>query len=181
MDIQATGKVFSPQRRTSSISKHQISSLFSILVGHFCSPRPDSADQNQCGSATLVTKMTISQKTERSLTSLDTFSSRDSSCICGREGCCNSRNLRHIFSNSSLMADCPEAFFSYATAVLLRERRAEEQWPAFWVFPAVAWVLLQQHKPAADDLEDQEAFLVFPVASWPVLHPLFPCLCLMPH
>jgi hypothetical protein len=31
MDIQATGEVFSRQRRTSSISKHQISSLFSIF------------------------------------------------------------------------------------------------------------------------------------------------------
>jgi hypothetical protein len=44
--------VFSPQQRTSSTSKHQISSLFSIFAGHSRPLDPDSAlaDQNQCGS-----------------------------------------------------------------------------------------------------------------------------------
>ncbi len=36
-DVQATGEVFSPQKTTSSTSKHEISSLFSIFVGHFFS------------------------------------------------------------------------------------------------------------------------------------------------
>jgi hypothetical protein len=117
--------------------------------------------------------MTISQKTARSLTSLDTFASGDNYCICGRLGCRNSRNLCHIFSNSSLAAACPDAFFSFSTAVLRQEQREEELWP-------VAWVLLQQHKPAVD-LEDQEVLLDFPVASWPVLRQLFPWLFLIPH
>ncbi len=35
-DVQATGEAFSPQKRTSSTSKHEISKLF--FVGHFCGP-----------------------------------------------------------------------------------------------------------------------------------------------
>jgi len=35
-DVQATGEAFSPQKRTCSNSKHEISPLFSIFVGHFC-------------------------------------------------------------------------------------------------------------------------------------------------
>jgi hypothetical protein len=41
-DVQATGEAFSPQKRTSSTSKHEIS-LLALLD-------PDPADQNQCGS-----------------------------------------------------------------------------------------------------------------------------------
>jgi hypothetical protein len=37
-NVQATGEVFSPQKRTLSTSKHEISSLFSIFLGHFCPP-----------------------------------------------------------------------------------------------------------------------------------------------
>ncbi len=46
-DVQATRKAFSHQERTSSTSKHDISSLFSIFVGNFDVLYP--ADQNQCG------------------------------------------------------------------------------------------------------------------------------------
>jgi hypothetical protein len=35
-DVQATREAFGPQKRTSSISKHEISKLFSIFVGNFC-------------------------------------------------------------------------------------------------------------------------------------------------
>ncbi len=35
-EVQATGEACSPQKRTSSTSKHEISWLFSIFVGHFC-------------------------------------------------------------------------------------------------------------------------------------------------
>jgi hypothetical protein len=34
-DVQATGEAFSSQKRTSSTSKHKISSFCSIFVGHF--------------------------------------------------------------------------------------------------------------------------------------------------
>jgi hypothetical protein len=34
-DAQATGEAFSPQKRTSSTSKHENSVIFSIFVGHF--------------------------------------------------------------------------------------------------------------------------------------------------
>jgi hypothetical protein len=37
-DTQATEEAFSPQKRTSSTSKHENSLLFSIFVGHFCPP-----------------------------------------------------------------------------------------------------------------------------------------------
>jgi hypothetical protein len=47
-DDQATGEAFSPQKRTSSNSKLEISLLFSFFVGHFCpigSGDPDPAIQ----------------------------------------------------------------------------------------------------------------------------------------
>jgi hypothetical protein len=37
-DTQATGEAFSPQKRTSSTSKHENSVLFSIFAGQFCPP-----------------------------------------------------------------------------------------------------------------------------------------------
>jgi hypothetical protein len=38
-DVQTAGDAFSPPKRTSSISKHGIFSLFYIFVrGHFCPP-----------------------------------------------------------------------------------------------------------------------------------------------
>ncbi len=37
-DTQATGEAFSPQKRTSSTSKHKNSVHFSIYMGHFCPP-----------------------------------------------------------------------------------------------------------------------------------------------
>jgi hypothetical protein len=37
-DVQTAGEAFSPPKRTSSISKHEIVSLFYIFVGHFCPP-----------------------------------------------------------------------------------------------------------------------------------------------
>jgi hypothetical protein len=43
-NFQATGEAFSPQKRTSSISKHEIFSLFSIFVGLFCPPGSGSTD-----------------------------------------------------------------------------------------------------------------------------------------
>ncbi len=42
-DAQATGEAFSPQKRTSSTTKHENSVLFSIFVGHFCPPGTGSA------------------------------------------------------------------------------------------------------------------------------------------
>ncbi len=55
-DAQATGEAFSPQKRTSSNSKHEISLLFSFVVGHFCPPESGSGSNNSntCGSATLL-------------------------------------------------------------------------------------------------------------------------------
>jgi hypothetical protein len=41
MDVQAKGEAFSPQKRTSRTSNHEISELFSTFVGHFCPPGPD--------------------------------------------------------------------------------------------------------------------------------------------
>jgi hypothetical protein len=36
-DVQATGEALSPQKRDHpTLQKHEISSLFSIFVGHFC-------------------------------------------------------------------------------------------------------------------------------------------------
>ena len=37
-DFQAAGEAFSPSKRTSISSKHEISSLFPYFVGQFCSP-----------------------------------------------------------------------------------------------------------------------------------------------
>jgi hypothetical protein len=34
-DVQTTDEAFSPQKRTTSTSKHEISELFSIFAGHF--------------------------------------------------------------------------------------------------------------------------------------------------
>jgi hypothetical protein len=42
-EVQATGEAFSLQRRTSSTSKHEISPLFSIIMGYFCPPESISA------------------------------------------------------------------------------------------------------------------------------------------
>jgi hypothetical protein len=42
-DAQATGEAFSPQKRTSSTSKHENSLLFSIFVGHVCPPGSGTA------------------------------------------------------------------------------------------------------------------------------------------
>jgi hypothetical protein len=39
-DVQAIGEAFRPQKRTSSTSKHEISSLFQFF-GHFYPPDPD--------------------------------------------------------------------------------------------------------------------------------------------
>ncbi len=57
-DVQAIGEAFSPQKRTFSNSKQNISSLFCFFVGNFCLPESvfcipnadsDPANQNQCG------------------------------------------------------------------------------------------------------------------------------------
>jgi hypothetical protein len=45
-DVQATGEAFSPQNRTSSTSKHEISSLFSNFVGNFSPPGSGSSRPN---------------------------------------------------------------------------------------------------------------------------------------
>jgi hypothetical protein len=38
-DAEATGVAFGPEKRTSALqSKHEISLLFSMFVGHFCPP-----------------------------------------------------------------------------------------------------------------------------------------------
>ncbi len=36
--LKSTGETFSPQKRTSSTSKHEIYEIFSIFVGQFCPP-----------------------------------------------------------------------------------------------------------------------------------------------
>ncbi len=41
-DAQATEEAVSPQKRTSSTSKHEFSFHFSIFVGHFCPPSSGS-------------------------------------------------------------------------------------------------------------------------------------------
>jgi hypothetical protein len=46
-EVQATEEVISPQKRTSSTSKHEISLFFSIFVGHFCPPGPGSVFQSK--------------------------------------------------------------------------------------------------------------------------------------
>jgi hypothetical protein len=45
-DAQATGEAFSPQKRTSSTSKHENSVLFSTFVGNFCPPGSGSGSSN---------------------------------------------------------------------------------------------------------------------------------------
>jgi hypothetical protein len=45
-DAQATVEAFSPQKRTSSTSKHENSVLFSIFVGHFGPPGSGSSNSN---------------------------------------------------------------------------------------------------------------------------------------
>jgi len=37
-NFQAAGEAFSPPKRSSSSSKHEISSIFPFFVGHFCPP-----------------------------------------------------------------------------------------------------------------------------------------------
>jgi hypothetical protein len=49
-DVQATGEASSPQKKTSSTSKHENSLFFSIFVGHFCPPGSGSSNSNYCGS-----------------------------------------------------------------------------------------------------------------------------------
>jgi hypothetical protein len=44
-NAQATGEAFSPQKRTSNTSKHEISLLFSFFVGYFALLDPDPATQ----------------------------------------------------------------------------------------------------------------------------------------
>jgi hypothetical protein len=60
-DVQATGEAFSPQKRTSSTSKHEISSLFFYI----CGPPgpdldPDPSGQNQCGSGSKTLRIPVS-------------------------------------------------------------------------------------------------------------------------
>ncbi len=52
IDFQAIGEAFSPQKRTSSTSNHEMSDLFSIFMGHFCprESRSRSTDLNEFGS-----------------------------------------------------------------------------------------------------------------------------------
>jgi hypothetical protein len=50
-NIQTTGKAFSPQKRTSSTFKLEISLFFIFLWDVFALIDPDPAKQNQCGSA----------------------------------------------------------------------------------------------------------------------------------
>jgi hypothetical protein len=63
MDVQATGEVFIPQKKTSSTSKFELSSLLWVIWPFWIRIRiritnadPDPADQNECGSgsATIV-------------------------------------------------------------------------------------------------------------------------------
>ncbi len=54
-DVQAVGEASSPQKKTSSPTKHAISSFF---VGQFVLVDPDPVNQNQCGSGS--TKMATS-------------------------------------------------------------------------------------------------------------------------
>jgi hypothetical protein len=50
---QATGEAYSPQKRKSSTSKHEISLLFSVFVSQFRPPESGSrsgfSNSNQCG------------------------------------------------------------------------------------------------------------------------------------
>jgi hypothetical protein len=51
-DIEATGEVFIPQKRTSRISKLEISAFFGVS---FARLEPDPDSKNECGSgATMV-------------------------------------------------------------------------------------------------------------------------------
>ncbi len=68
MDVQATGEALNPQKRTSSTSKHEISSFFKFLWITFALLDPDPADQNQC-----VSKRMWIQNTEQNILFL---------CIC---------------------------------------------------------------------------------------------------
>jgi hypothetical protein len=56
-DFQATEEAFSPQKRSSSTSRHENSLLFPIFVGNFALTDPDPATQinaNPRGSTTLI-------------------------------------------------------------------------------------------------------------------------------
>jgi hypothetical protein len=54
--VLATGEAFCPQKKASSISKHEIYSLFPFFVAIFALPDPDPSYQNQCVSG--CTKIT---------------------------------------------------------------------------------------------------------------------------
>jgi hypothetical protein len=44
-DVQVAGEAFSPKKTTASTSKPELSSLFSIFAGHFCTPGFESSRQ----------------------------------------------------------------------------------------------------------------------------------------
>jgi hypothetical protein len=54
-DGQATGEAFSPQKRTSSTSKLEFSSLFWVILA-LLNPDPDPVDQNECGFGSTTLK-----------------------------------------------------------------------------------------------------------------------------
>ncbi len=60
-DVQGTGEAVNHQKRTTSTSKDEISSLFSIIVGNFALLDPDPVDQCGSGLETLVLGKNIMQ------------------------------------------------------------------------------------------------------------------------
>jgi hypothetical protein len=57
--FQATGKAFSPQKKTSSTSKNVTYKLFPIFVGHFCHPGSGSRNHIESGSGSTTLKETF--------------------------------------------------------------------------------------------------------------------------
>ncbi len=76
-DIQATGIAFSPRKRTSSTLKLEISSLFSIYVGHFCSSGPMRV-RKSASEKLVISKMQRSNWTSQGWSWQPTCSRRDS-------------------------------------------------------------------------------------------------------
>ncbi len=60
-NAQATGEAFSPQKSTSSTSKHELSSFFSIFECHFCPPVSGSGSRGsiESGSGSTTLRYTL--------------------------------------------------------------------------------------------------------------------------
>ncbi len=68
--IQVTGEVFIPQKRTSSTSKVEFSSLLWVILALLDPdpyPNPDPAIQNECGSGSTTLVRTVHPREDDSL------------------------------------------------------------------------------------------------------------------